>query len=127
MTEPKCGCGGSTKLVFPCSGGSDVGELTDRAARQLSKTGEAKMSCLAGVGGGISGFIASAQGADVTLVLDGCPQDCGKKTMEKNGLTGFKHLRLNDCGYQKGKSPATEQNITAVCMKAGEHLVVPAK
>ena len=122
MTEPKCGCGGSTKLVFPCSGGSDVGELTDRAARQLSKTGEAKMSCLAGVGGGISGFIASAQGADVTLVLDGCPQDCGKKTMEKNGVTGFKHLRLTDLGFQKGKAPVNEQNMETVCGKAKELL-----
>ena len=120
MTEPKCGCGGSTKLVFPCSGGSDVGELTDRAARQLSKTGAAKMSCLAGVGGGISGFIASAQGADVTLVLDGCPQDCGKKTMEKNGVTGFKHLRLTDLGMQKGKSPANDQNMETICGKAKE-------
>ena len=122
MTEPKCGCGGSTKLVFPCSGGSDVGELTDRAARQLSKTGAAKMSCLAGVGGGISGFIASAQGADVTLVLDGCPQDCGKKTMEKNGVTGFKHLRLTDLGMQKGKSPANDQNMETICGKAKELL-----
>jgi len=120
MTEPKCGCGGSTKLVFPCSGGSDVGELTDSAARQLSKTGAAKMSCLAGVGGGISGFIASAQGADVTLVLDGCPQDCGKKTMEKNGVTGFKHLRLTDLGMQKGKSPANDQNMETICGKAKE-------
>ena len=122
MMEPKCDCGGSTKLVFPCSGGSDVGELTDRAARQLSKTGAAKMSCLAGVGGGISGFIASAQGADVTLVLDGCPQDCGKKTMEKNGVTGFKHFRLTDLGMQKGKSPANDQNMETICGKAKELL-----
>jgi len=122
MMEPKCDCGGSTKLVFPCSGGSDVGELTDRAARQLSKTGEAKISCLAGVGGGISGFIASAQGADVTLVMDGCPQDCGKKTMKKNGVTGFKHLRLTDLGLQKGKAPVNEQNMETVCGKAKELL-----
>ena len=122
MTEPKCGCGGATRLVFPCSGGSDIGELTDRAARQLSKTGEAKMSCLAGVGGGISGFVASAQGADVTLVLDGCPQDCGRKSMERSGVTGFKHLRLTDLGLQKGKAPVNERNMETVCGKAKELL-----
>jgi uncharacterized metal-binding protein len=37
-------------LVFPCSGGSDVGELADRGARKLSQAGTAQMYCLAGIG-----------------------------------------------------------------------------
>ena len=53
MTET-CGCtaGEVVKLVFPCSGGSNVGELADRAARQLEQDGTAKMYCLAGIGAG---------------------------------------------------------------------------
>ena len=37
--EVTCSCDGNVKLVFPCSGAADVGEISDRAARNLtSKT-----------------------------------------------------------------------------------------
>jgi uncharacterized metal-binding protein len=36
-------------LVFACSGAADVGELTDRAVRQLHREGVAAMSCLASI------------------------------------------------------------------------------
>jgi uncharacterized metal-binding protein len=42
----ECGCGGSVKLIFPCSGGSDVGALTDQAARRLTTDGIGKMYCV---------------------------------------------------------------------------------
>ena len=37
-------------LVFVCSGAADVGEITDRAARQLRDKGLGAMSCLASIG-----------------------------------------------------------------------------
>lgn len=37
-------------LILVCSGAADVGELTDRAARELNRTGGAAMSCLASIG-----------------------------------------------------------------------------
>jgi uncharacterized metal-binding protein len=41
--ETKCKvCSGSTNLIFACSGGSDVGGITDRAARELAKQGKGK-------------------------------------------------------------------------------------
>ena len=43
-----CMCNETGVLIFPCSGGSDVGELSDRAARKMAKCGQAKMFCLAG-------------------------------------------------------------------------------
>ena len=33
------------------------------------------------------------------LVIDGCDLDCGRLTMEKNGISNFIHLRLTDLGY----------------------------
>ncbi|MCX6348486.1 MAG: hypothetical protein NTV79_03145, partial [Candidatus Aureabacteria bacterium] len=51
-TKSSCGCGGTVKLVFPCSGASDTGEIADRAARKLSAEGTGNMYCLAGIGGG---------------------------------------------------------------------------
>ncbi|MFA5160674.1 MAG: putative zinc-binding protein [Elusimicrobiales bacterium] len=111
MAENSCGCGGDTKLVFTCSGCSDLGEIADRTGRQLSKDGIGRMSCLAGIGAGISGFIASASGACKTLAIDGCPVDCAKKCMEKASVTNFIHLRLTGLGLEKGKSPANKENM----------------
>ena len=48
------------------------------------------------------------------LVIDGCPLDCGKLTMEKNGLTDFCHLRSTDLGYTKGQTPATDEVVDAI-------------
>ncbi|MFO7890696.1 MAG: putative zinc-binding protein, partial [bacterium] len=64
-------CNTGNRLVYACSGGADVGEIADRVARQLVKEGFAKPSCLAGVGGHVSGFIASAQGTADNIVIDG--------------------------------------------------------
>ena len=45
-------CGGEqTVLLMACSGGSNVGQLSNEVARQLTVEGKGSMSCLAGVGG----------------------------------------------------------------------------
>ena len=36
-------CSGAQKLIFACSGAADVGALSDRAARKLTKNGDGKM------------------------------------------------------------------------------------
>jgi uncharacterized metal-binding protein len=124
MAEEKrsCACKGGVKLVFPCSGAADVGEISDRAARRMSARGNAKMFCLAGIGGNISGMIASAAGADKILVIDGCSLDCARKTLEEKNIGGFTHFRVTDMDMEKGKSPATEERITAVVDKGANLL-----
>ena len=52
------------------------------------------------------------------LVIDGCTLDCGKKTFEKNGLTNFRHLRLTDLGYEKGKTKPSEEVISRMYKEA---------
>ncbi len=59
-----CGCTAAPTLVFACSGAADVGEIADRAARALAREGAGKMFCLAGVGGRISGIMATTQAAE---------------------------------------------------------------
>ena len=118
-----CPCGAKPELVFTCSGASDVGEIADRAARKLTKDGAGRMYCLAGIGGRVSGIMTSTQAAETVLVLDGCPHDCARNTMEQAGFKGFGHLRLSDLGLAKGQSPATEERIASVAAKAAEMLV----
>ncbi len=114
----ECACGKAPDLIFACSGGSDVGEIADRAARRLTAVGAGKMYCLAGIGGQVSGIVKTTESAGSVLVIDGCPVDCGKKTLEHAGISGFIHLRVTDCGFEKGKSPATDERVEAVVEKA---------
>ncbi|HOX23153.1 MAG TPA: putative zinc-binding protein [Elusimicrobiales bacterium] len=111
MAAFSCGCGADAKLIFSCSGASEVGDIADRAGRRLSKDGAGKMFCLAGIGAGISGFIASAQGACKVLVIDSCPVDCARKCVEKAGVKNLTHLRIADLSLEKGKSPANNENV----------------
>jgi len=107
-------CGGKTILLWPCSGGADVAEIADRAARKLSKEGFGAMSCLAGIGAGISGFIESAKGADENITIDGCPIACARKNLEKIGLTP-KSFVVTEMGFEKFKSDANDASVEKAC------------
>jgi len=108
----------SGTLIFPCSGAADVGEISDRAARRLSAEGPGKMFCLAGLGAKLDGYISKANAAERILAIDGCPVDCAAKILGSAGIDDFVHLRITDLGLEKGKTPATDENISTVVEKA---------
>jgi uncharacterized metal-binding protein len=121
-TTPQCDCQTAGKLIFPCSGASDVGALTDCAARQMTRDGVGKMYCLAGIGGRVQAIMETTRAAANVLVIDGCPQECARKTMEQAGFSDFQHLTLASLGLHKGSSPATEQRVRVVVEKAADLL-----
>ena len=111
-----CMCNEAGVLIFPCSGGSDVGELSDRVGRKMAKCGQAKMFCLSGIGAHIPGMIESAKAAKKIISIDGCPVSCAKKTLEH---AGFKVMAFNlkDMGFEKGKTKINEENIEKAASK----------
>ncbi len=121
-SKPQCTCSSAPKLIFPCSGASDVGGLADLAARQMTLDQTGKMYCLAGIGGRVNTIIETTRDAAKILVIDGCPQECARKTMEQAGFTGFQHLKLASLGLHKGSSPATDENIRLVANRGAELL-----
>lgn len=112
--KPTCACKTAPKLIFSCSGGSDVGALADLAARQMTRDGSGKMYCLAGIGGRVSGILANTESAARILAIDGCPLNCAKKSLELAGFAQFAHLGLVEIGFQKGASPATPENVAKI-------------
>ena len=100
-------------IVYACSGCSDAGELADRVARALTQAGAAEMSCLAGIGGRVKSILSKGQRAQRILVVDGCPLNCARHTLELAGLKEFEHLGLNDIGLRKGSCPVTDERIAA--------------
>ena len=110
-TSNVCACGAASKLVFACSGAADVGAVADLAARKMTRDGVGKMFCLAGIGGRVPGIMATTAAAAKVLVIDGCPLNCVKGTLEQAGFTTFEHLQLADLGMEKGKTPATPEAV----------------
>lgn len=116
-------CSPSSKLIFACSGCVDVGEITDRAARKITKEGIGKMFCLAGIGGRIEPIIQQTKAASKILALDGCQMDCVRNCLEQAGFTDFEHLQVTDLGMEKGKTPVDNESIARVASKATEMLM----
>jgi len=75
--------------------------------------GLGKMTCLAAVGAGHSGFVESAKAADENIVIDGCPISCGKQIFEESGIS-FTHLKTTDFGVEKGKTKIDNELVTNV-------------
>ncbi len=116
-------CGAAPRLIFACSGAADVGQISDLAARRLTAEGAGRMFCLAGIGGRVSGIMETTRAASAVLAIDGCPLDCARKTLEEAGFAEFQHLRLSEMGMEKGKSPATDEQVAKVVSEGRARLV----
>lgn len=95
-------CENSAKcLVYPCSGGSNVGQLSNEAAKKLDFAKEATMTCLAGLGGHIPEMVESAQSGVPVLIIDGCPTACGKIIAEHVGIKNYGYVEITALGIKK--------------------------
>lgn len=123
MDEKKaCACGTAPKLIFACSGAADVGAVADQTARALNRDGVGKMFCLTGVGGRVPGIMKTTESAAKILVIDGCPLNCAKNTLEQAGFSQFEHLKLAELGMAKGATPADEANVAKAVAAGREKL-----
>ena len=118
MENNPCSCkDDAVKTVFTCSGAADLGEISDLVARKLHRYDVRQMKCLAFIGAGIQDMIDSVKDSNM-LVIDGCKLDCGRLTMEKNGISSFHHLRLTDLGYIKGQTPLSDVTVNEITEQA---------
>ena len=118
-----CGGGKRNVLLYSCSGAANVAEVADLAARRLMAEGEGMMWCLAAVGANIEVLVDKARGADLSLVLDGCPMDCAKKILDNAGIENAVQIKVTDLGIEKSKGVrATEEQVERVVLRAKEVL-----
>jgi uncharacterized metal-binding protein len=75
------------------------------------------MFCLAGIAGKVESIETNTRAADRLLVLDGCDSDCRKKTMELAGYSEILHFQVSDLGWEKGKTPVSEERVAVVAQK----------
>ncbi len=108
--------GTESRLIYPCSGAADVGEIADKVARRLRADGFAKMTCLAGIGAALPKFVQMAKETDVNIAIDGCDIACAKKALENIGVVTLSYI-LTDMGLVKGESSVKENIIAEMCEK----------
>jgi uncharacterized metal-binding protein len=126
-----CCCSSGTRkktvLIYACSGGANVAEVADKAARELMFAGQGSMFCLAGLGAGIPGMVQTAKDADLNVVLEGCPMDCGRKIFDNLKLTNYVQIKCTDLGMEKVKGiRATDAQVATLVAKAKEVLAAKA-
>jgi uncharacterized metal-binding protein len=117
--EEKCLCQPTEILIFPCSGGSNVGQIANGAGVRLTQSGMGKFFCLAGIGGHVSGMIESTKAGKMLVAIDGCPVACAKKTMEHAGFNIDEYVQITDLGIEK--NPDLNPNLSDV-EKVANHL-----
>jgi len=97
----KCLCGPSDIRIVACSGGSNVGQIANQAAIELTKQEVGRFFCLAGIGAHLKGMADSARGADAIVAIDGCPVQCARKTLEHAGFEPGVHVVVTNLGIEK--------------------------
>ena len=102
MAEDCCAPGGNV-MILACSGGSNVGQLSNQAAVELTKEGFGKMFCLAGVGGRLGGFVQSAKDVPAMVAVDGCEVGCAKAIRECADVPLKGYLVVTGLGIEKNK------------------------
>ena len=125
--QPTCSCSsttgpaGPTRIIFPCAGQANTGQLTNLAAIQLTEEGYGNIACVALLAIGAEGLLANAKKADEVVILDGCPMLCAKKIAAGQGIIPGQHIIVTDLGILKaGSRDYTEANIETVVSAAWE-------
>jgi uncharacterized metal-binding protein len=112
-----CSCGASEpkRIIFPCAGQANVGQLTNLAAVRLTEEGYGSIACASLLAIGTESLIASALNADEVVVLDGCPMQCAKKIAGAQGIAAGQYLVMTELGIAKGPSRSyTDDDIETI-------------
>ena len=119
LLEPSsCGCSSAGTMIFPCSGGSNVGQISNEAAKVLAMKGLGEFSCLAGIGAHGDNFITSAKRASKIVVIDGCAVECALKTLRGAGIEPRVHVVVAEMAIKKDYvklDPKAEDVERVVC------------
>ena len=92
-----------TTMILACSGGSNVGQLSNQTAVELTQEGFGRLSCLAGLGAHLNGFVQSARDITELVVIDGCEVGCAKGVLEHSEVPLRAYLVVTGLGIDKNK------------------------
>jgi uncharacterized metal-binding protein len=113
-SEPTCACGAKDVLLLACSGGSNVGQIANDAAKALDGYGQGSMYCAIGVGAQLPNFAKGVK-EKPCVAIDGCPTACVRKVLENVGVKPAVHVVVTELGIKKhGAFDHTNDDIAKV-------------
>lgn len=117
-----CSCGGGEKsrLIFPCSGQANTGQITNEVAIQLDEEGFGAFVCTALLASGSESLLARAKEVDEVVAIDGCGMNCARKIVEQAGAPVHQHLVVTDLGIEKksGNRAFTLEEVETIASAA---------
>jgi len=75
--------------------------MANHLAVRLDRDGDAEMSCIAGVGGGVRNLVRAAQSGRNILAIDGCILACVASCLRRVGVEPTVHVLLHEHGVDK--------------------------
>lgn len=88
-------------MILACSGASNLGQLSNQAAVELTREGFGKMFCLAPVGAHLGSFVQAAKKTQHLVAIDGCPVACAKHLLKHAEVPLHAYVVLYDLGIEK--------------------------
>ncbi len=121
----KCAFEAANIGLYACSGASNVGQIANKVAIELTKKGKGRMMCTAGIGARIPGIMKSTEGTDEIIVIDGCSLNCTKNSLELAGFSVNAHIVLTELGVTKNKQLDVDANeINEILAKIEQDLKI---
>jgi uncharacterized metal-binding protein len=113
--------GGKKRVIFPCAGASNTGQISNSAAVQLAQEGYGILACTAGVPVRAPSTMKKVEEAEAIVAIDGCPVGCAKKLLEGQGVSVDCHIVVTELGIEKtGDLIIDEEDVETVVCAAWE-------
>jgi len=113
--------GGKKRVLFPCAGASNTGQISNSAAVQLALEGYGILACTAGVPVRAPSTMKKVDDAEYIVAIDGCPVGCAGKLLEEQGVRVDRHIVVTELGIEKtGDLVIDEEDVETVVSAAWE-------
>ncbi len=100
QTPCSCAGGDKSRIIFPCCGQANTGQVSNAAAIQLDEEGYGGYACTSLLASS-EALAKRANEVDEVVAIDGCAMHCAKKIAESAGVTVRQHLVITDLGVEK--------------------------
>jgi uncharacterized metal-binding protein len=125
--QPQCTCtvpepeGGKNRIIFACAGASNVGQLSNEAAVQLTKEGYGNIACTASLAIRTPSIMRKAGDADEIVIIDGCAVGCAEKIAKAAGVNPDQVIIATDLDIAKGHELSlNEEDLETIVSAAWE-------
>jgi uncharacterized metal-binding protein len=96
-------------MILACSGASNVGQLSNQAAVELTREGFGQMFCLAAIGAHLPKFVHYAQKVPSMVAIDGCSVGCIRAILEHAEVPLRNYVVLTALGIEKNMNSNLEK------------------